>query len=67
MILRPDIEFKSIDGDALGSNRNFGEMRSYYLIEVVAVHAEIAGRHHDADEARLRFVRSPHPNSLHCR
>jgi hypothetical protein len=53
MILRPAIEFKPINGDALGRNRNFREVRAYYPIEVIAVHAEIARGLHDPDEAWL--------------
>jgi hypothetical protein len=40
----PSVELKAIEGDALGSNRDFREMRPHLGVEPVAVHTEIRRR-----------------------
>ena len=52
IILRPGIEFKPIERDSLGADRHEFKPRTYLAVETVFVHAEIAGRIAQADEAR---------------
>jgi hypothetical protein len=44
IVIYPPIEFKSVKSDALGPNRNFGEMRTYFVVETVTVHPKIHWR-----------------------
>ena len=41
IVLHPGVQFKSVEGDALLTDGNVGEMRPDLAIEAVAVHAEI--------------------------
>ena len=52
ILLDPGVQFKAIKGDALGTDRDFREFRSYLGVKPVAVHAEIERRVAKADEAR---------------
>jgi len=44
IVLRPGVEFKTIEGDALYADGNVHELRTHVPIEAVLVHAEIARR-----------------------
>jgi hypothetical protein len=44
IVIYPLIKFKSVKSDALGTNRDFGEMRAYFVVESVAVHPKIHWR-----------------------
>src|SRR5690242_18163545 len=63
ILLDPGVQFKAIEGDALGADGDFRELRPYLGVEPVAVHAEIERRVAKADEAweQGRLVHSPHP------
>ena len=52
IILRPRIEFKPIERDTLRADGHEFKPRTYLAVETVFVHAEIAGRIAQADEAR---------------
>jgi len=43
VVINPFIEFETIEGDALFTDRDFSEARSYLDIEPIAVHAEVGG------------------------
>jgi hypothetical protein len=43
MVVDPGIEFKPVEGDALGADRDFREVRPDLGVEAVAVHADVAG------------------------
>jgi hypothetical protein len=51
MVVGPGVEVKSIEGDAAIADRDFGEERSDFGVEAVAVHAEVGRRVAVADEA----------------
>jgi hypothetical protein len=57
-LLDPGVQFKAIEGDALGADRDLRELRPHLGVEPVAVHAEIERRVTKADEAgeQGRFV-----------
>jgi hypothetical protein len=44
IIIRPGVEFKSVERYGLLSLWDFGDIRANFRIELVAVHAEIARR-----------------------
>ena len=52
ILLDPGVQFKAIEGDALGADRDLRELRPDLGVEPVAVHAEIERRVAKADEAR---------------
>ena len=41
---RPGVQVKTVKGNPLAANGDFGQMRPNLSIEAVSVHAEIAGR-----------------------
>ena len=43
VIIYPFIEFETIEGDALFTNRDFSEAWPYLSIEPVAIHTEVRG------------------------
>jgi hypothetical protein len=43
MFLRPRVQLKPIECDALNANRYLGEARPHLGVEAIAIHAEIAG------------------------
>ena len=51
MVVGPGVEVKTVEGDAAIADRDFGEERSDFGVEPVAVHAEVCGRVAVADEA----------------
>lgn len=40
-MIRPGVQFKPVEGDALLTNRDFGDVRADLAVEAVAVHAEV--------------------------
>jgi hypothetical protein len=55
MVLRPRVQFKSIECDPLHPDRDLGEVRPDLGVEAVAVHAEIAGGVAESDESGEDF------------
>lgn len=51
MIIRPGVEFKPIEGDALHADRNFGQKWPNFVIEAVEVHPEVTRRVSQAIQA----------------
>ena len=51
ILLDPGVQFKAIERDALGADRDLRELRPYLGIEPIAVHAEVERRVAKADEA----------------
>jgi hypothetical protein len=51
MVVGPSVEIVAIEADPLLSNRNFCEMGTHFRVEAVAVHAQIAGRVVEPDDA----------------
>ncbi len=51
ILLRPRIQFKAIEGDALDADADLGQPRADVAIEAIAVHSEVAGRVAEAEEA----------------
>jgi hypothetical protein len=51
MLLCPRVQFKSVECNALGADRDLGEIAADFGVEAVAVHAEIGRRVAEADEA----------------
>jgi hypothetical protein len=51
MLLGPLIQVKAIEGDTLDSDRYLGYKRAYLGIEPIAVHAKVARRIAQPDEA----------------
>ena len=60
ILLDPGVQFKAIEGDALGADGDFRELWSYLRVEPVAVHAEVKRRVTKADEARKEGCVVPH-------
>jgi hypothetical protein len=52
IIFYPGVQFKSVEGDALPTDRNVGEAGPDLGVEAVAVHAEIARCVPKAHQAR---------------
>lgn len=50
MLLHPGVEFKPVEGDALGANGDFGDMGADFGVEAVAVHAQVARGVAEADQ-----------------
>jgi hypothetical protein len=48
----PGVKFKSVEGDSLLADRNFGEAGPDFGVEAVTIHAEIKGRIPKPDEPR---------------
>jgi len=44
MLLCPRVQFKSVECNALGADRNLGEIAADLGVEAVAVHAEVTRR-----------------------
>ncbi len=59
-LIRPGIQVKAIERNALCADRDFSEVRTYFQIESVAVHAEIGRRIAEADEAWYHAGKSSH-------
>ena len=55
IVVHPSVEFKAIEADALDADRNFGQVRAHLGVEPVAVHAEVARRVTEANDARAEF------------
>ena len=53
MVVRARVQFKSIKGNPLSSDRQRGDIRPDRLIEQIAVHAQITGRMLQAYESGL--------------
>lgn len=60
MLLHPSVEFKAVERDALGADRDLGEVRPDLGVEAVAVHAEVAGGVAEAQQAR-QYREGPRP------
>lgn len=50
MLLHPGVEFKPVEGNALGANGDFGDMGADFGVEAVAVHAQVARGVAEAEE-----------------
>jgi hypothetical protein len=50
IFLRPRVQLKSIECDALNADRYLGQPRPDLGVEAIAVHAEIAGRIPEPEE-----------------
>jgi len=44
MIIRPGVEFKTVEGDALYTDWDFCEEGPHFLVEAVDVHSEVLRR-----------------------
>lgn len=53
MLLHPGVEFKAIEGNALGANRDLGDIGAYFGVEAVSVHAQVARGVAEAQQAGL--------------
>jgi hypothetical protein len=42
-VIHPGVQFNSVEGDALITDRDFGEVRAYLGVEAIPVHAEVEG------------------------
>jgi hypothetical protein len=51
IVIRPRVEFKAIEGDALHADPDLGQRRTDLAIEAIAVHPEVAGGVAESDEA----------------
>jgi len=51
MLLCPRVQFKPVEGNALGANRDLGEIAADFGVEAVAIHAEVSRRVAEPDEA----------------
>jgi hypothetical protein len=51
-VIHPGIQFKSVKGDALFPDRNLRQPGSNLAVEAIPVHAQVAGRVPEADQAR---------------
>ena len=52
MVVGPGVEVKAIERDAAIADRDFGEVRTDFGVETVAVHAEVRRRVAMPDQAR---------------
>ena len=52
ILVDPGIQFKAVESYALAADTDLGEVRPNFLIEAVAVHAEVGGNVPEADQAR---------------
>jgi hypothetical protein len=52
MVVRPGVEFKTVEGHALRSNSNLGEPGADFAVEVVLTHAQVERGVTEAEEAR---------------
>ena len=52
-MIHPGVQFKSVEGDALFTDADFGQIRPYYGVEAIAIHAEVARGVAQPDEAWL--------------
>jgi hypothetical protein len=60
IVIRPGIEVKAIEGDALFPDGDFNEAGAHLGIEPIAVHAEIGRRISKPYEARRIFILPTH-------
>jgi hypothetical protein len=51
-LLHPGVQFKSVEGDALFADADFSQIRPYFSVEPIAIHAEILGHVAEADQSR---------------
>ena len=51
-MIHPGIQFKSVKGDALFSDRYLGQPGPDLSVKAIPVHAQVAGRVPEADQAR---------------
>ena len=59
-MIYPGVQFKSVEGDALFPDANFSQVRPYFGIESVAIHAEIPGRIADSEQSGQNEIRVLH-------
>jgi hypothetical protein len=52
IVLHPGVQFKPVEGNALSTDRNIGEVMAYFGIESIAIHAEVERRIAQANESR---------------
>ena len=55
ILIHPSVQFKSVEGNALTADPNFADQWPHVCIEPVPIHAEIAGRIAQPQEARHDF------------
>ena len=48
----PGIQFKTVEGDSLPTDRDFSEVRTDFHVEAVSIHAEVAGGVAEAEKPR---------------
>jgi hypothetical protein len=61
MFLCPGVQFKSVERNALRADRNLCDVAADLRVEAVAVHAEVARRIAESDEAgEDRYGCTPH-------
>lgn len=51
MLVGPGVEVKTVEGDALCTDRNDGDAWPHFAVEAVLVHAEVGWGGAEADEA----------------
>ena len=52
MLLHPGVELKAVEGNALGANRDLGDIGAYFGVEAVSVHAQVARGVAEAQQTR---------------
>jgi hypothetical protein len=52
MLLNPGVEVKAVEGDAVASHRDHGEVGAYLALEDGAPHRAIGGRVTSANQSR---------------
>jgi hypothetical protein len=52
ILIHPGIQFKSVKGDALFPDRYLGQPGPDLSVKAIPVHAQVAGRITEADQAR---------------
>ncbi len=53
MVIRPRVQFKSVEGNPLSSDRQRDEIRSDRLVKEITVHAQITRRMLQTNESGL--------------
>lgn len=52
ILIRPRVEFKPIEGDALDADPDLGDAAADLGVEAVSIHTQVVGRIPEADEPR---------------
>jgi hypothetical protein len=59
IVVNPAVEFKPVKGNRLRAEGDFGEQGAHFCVEFVPVHAEIARRIAQPDQARQELQAAP--------